>query len=80
MLAHAKKEGREFPYETNTLTWHGDGQLLTTTLIQFYCELGMKIRKLHWAVKYHRDQPFKEFGRLYFIIILMKEHCKTQYS
>ena len=61
MLKYAKERGRKFPYETNTLTWSGDDQLLTTTLIQFYHELGMQIRKIHWAIKYHRDQPFKGF-------------------
>ena len=59
MLNFAKKEGRKFPYETNSLTWTGENQLLTTTLIQFYSEIGMRVTKIHFAVKYHRDKPFK---------------------
>ena len=61
MLEMAKSEGRKFPYETNSLTWSGQGLILATTLIQFYISIGMEIKRIHFAVKYQPGKPFKEF-------------------
>ena len=81
MRQMALEAGRSFPYETNTLTWSGDDLLLITPLIQFYITLGMKIKNIHWCVKYHKDQPFEQFVKsLVDLRIQAVRECNPQLS
>ena len=57
----AKENGKDFPKETRTLTWNAKDIILTTPLIQFYTEIGMKVSNIRWAVQYVPSEPFINF-------------------
>ena len=61
VLQMAKERGRTFPFETRTLTYSATEILLITPLIQKYMELGLKVKKIYYAVQYAPTKPFSQF-------------------
>lgn len=61
MLSLAKENGKKFPSETRTLTWNATDIILTTTMVQFYNQIGMKVSNIRWAVQYVPSKPFTQF-------------------
>ena len=57
----AQKRNEKFPQEFNTLTYNAKEIILTSPLIQFYQEIGMKISNVVWAIEYVKGQPFEKF-------------------
>lgn len=61
ILKRAKEQGRTFPYETRTLTWAADELVVVTPLLRRYLQLGLKIKKIHYAIQYAPTKPFRRF-------------------
>ena len=57
----AENGNRTFPKEALCLTWNAENFLGVTPLLRFYLNIGMKITKIHYAVNYTRNRPFKKF-------------------
>ena len=57
----ARENGKKFPMVTRTLTWNAENVILTTPLVNFYTEIGMKITNIRWAIQYVPSKPFTNF-------------------
>ena len=60
----ASENGKIFPMVTRTLTWNADDIILTTDMVNFYNEIGIKVENIRWGVQYIPSKPFTKFVNL----------------
>lgn len=57
----ARDTKKTFPKTTRSLTWNAEDIILTTTMVEFYTEIGMQVSNIRWAVQYYPTKPFSNF-------------------
>ena len=56
------KKGMKFPTKPQlSLVYDTDNYLITSTMLQFYMNLGLQVTNLHYCIEYQRANPLKKF-------------------
>ena len=62
LLETMKERGIKFPLPRQlTVTFHGKGMFITTTLLKFYKKIGMEISNITQAIQYPKAKPLEKF-------------------
>ena len=61
ILEQARQRKCKFPIRVKSLCWNAKAYIGCSPLLQFYLEIGMKLKNIQWALQYQRDTPFSNF-------------------
>ena len=65
MLEQCDIKGTKFPLNSQlTLVYNADNYMITSTMLQFYLKLGIRVTNLHYCIEYQKARPLKKFIQL----------------